>query len=234
MKRLLVPALLVVLVMLARPAAAIMHQRTLSVPDVGTVLYGISVPDDYDARQPRPLVLALHPGERAPYYGAKFMLSIVTPGLKDLHAIMVAPDCPWRGWNDPTAEKAVMALLQNVLGEYSIDRRRILVTGYSMGGRGTWFMESHHADLFTAAIVMAGSARDEPLDGLGKIPTYVLHSRADQTMPFEPAQRTAQELEKLGRVIKFEALEGLAHTEMGGYIEPLSRAGRWVAEHWGK
>ena len=53
-------------------------------------------------------------------------------------------------------------------------------------------------------------------------------------MPFEPAQRTAQELEKLGRVVKFEALDGLAHAEMGGYIEPLSRAGRWVTEHWGK
>jgi predicted peptidase len=78
------------------------------------------------------------------------MLSIVAPGLTDLHAIMVAADCPWRGWNEPTAEKAVMALLHNVLGEYSGDRRRILVTGYSMGGRGTWFMESHHADLFTA------------------------------------------------------------------------------------
>ena len=231
MKVILVPALLI---LLAQPAAAIVHQRTFAVPDVGTIRYGISVPDDYDPARPRPLVLALHPNERMPFYGAKFMMAIVLPALKELDAIMVAPDCPARAWADPTADRAVMALLQHVFGEYAIDRRRILVTGYSMGGRGTWFMESQHADLFTGAIVMAGAPGDLPLEKLGTIPTYVIHSRADQVVPFEPAERTTGELEKLGRVVKFEALEGLAHSQMGGYVEALRRAGRWVAERWGK
>ena len=231
MKAILVPALLV---LLARPAAAIVHQRTFAVPDVGTIRYGISVPDDYDPAKPRPLVLALHPNERMPFYGAKFMMAIVLPALKELDAIMVAPDCPARAWTDPNADRAVMALLQNVFGDYAIDRRRVLVTGYSMGGRGTWFMESQHADLFTGAIVMAGAPGDLPLEKLGTIPTYVIHSRADQVIPFEPAERTTRELEKLGRVVRFEALEGLAHSQMGGYMDALRRAGQWVADRWGK
>jgi predicted peptidase len=103
-----------------------------------------------------------------------------------------------------------------------------------MGGRGTWFMSSRHADLFTAAIVIAGSARDVPTDRLATIPTYVIHSRDDQVMPFEPAQRTAQELEKMGRIVKFEALQGLGHYEMGGYVDAIRRAGRWVVERWGQ
>ena len=234
MKIILVPALLALLVTLAQPAAAIVHQKTLAVPEVGTIRYGILVPDDYDPSRPRPLVLSLHPGEFAPYYGARFMTAIVSPGLTDLHAIIVAPDCPSRSWSDPMAERAVMALLQSVLAEYTIDRHRILVTGYSMGGRGTWFMESRHADLFTGAIVMAGSPRDEPLDRLGAIPTYVIHSRADERVPFEPAERTTRELEKLGRVVRFEALEGLGHFDMGGYVDSLKRAGRWIAQAWEK
>lgn len=211
------------------------QQRTFSAPDGTRVLYGISIPGDYNARQPRPLVLALHPGgERRPYYGSSFMQGIVSPALEDLNAIIVAPDCPTRAWSDPVADEAVMALLQSVLGEYAVDRRRILVTGYSLGGRGTWFMSSRHADFFTAAIPIAGSSGDEPLERLGRIPTYVIHSRDDQVVPFDPDERTTRELEKLGRIVKFEALQGLGHYEMGGYVDAFTRAGRWITEQWGK
>ena len=221
-------------VLLAQPAAAIVHERTFSVPDVGTIRYGVSVPDDYDPREPRPLVLVLHPNERIPYFGVRFMMAIVSPALNDLGGIMVAPDCPARAWTDPTAERSVMALLKNILDEFAVDRSRILVTGYSMGGRGTWFMESRHADLFTGAIVMAGSPGDEPLDRLATIPTFVIHSRDDQVVPFAPSESTTRELEKAGRVIKFEALEGLGHYDMGGYVDSLRRAGLWIAERWKK
>jgi len=62
---------------------------------------------------------------------------------------MVAPDCPNpRLGRIPAAEAAVMALIESVLSEYSIDRRRILVIGFSLGGQGTWFHESRHSDLF--------------------------------------------------------------------------------------
>ena len=130
------------------------------------------------------------------------------------------------------ADRAVMALVQSILDEYPIDRRRILVTGFSLGGRGTWFMSSRHADLFTAAIPIAGSSGDEPLDRLGRIPTYVIHSREDQVVPFGPDERTTREIEKLGRVVRFEALDGLGHYDMGGYVDALARGGRWVAERW--
>jgi predicted peptidase len=160
------------------------------------------------------------------------MRGIVSPALKDLNAIIVAPDCPTRSWSDPAAEQAVMALLQNVMKEYAVDRRRILVTGFSLGGRGTWFMSSRHADLFTGAIPIAGSSGDEPLDRLGKIPTYVIHSRQDQVVPFEPDERTTRQLEKIGKPVRFEALDGLSHYEMGGYIDALTRGGKWIAERW--
>jgi len=205
---------------------------TLEVPGVGKVLYGISIPRS-DSREPRPLILALHPGgSRMPYYGSAFMRQIVIPGLNSLDAIMIAPDCPTRAWSDPMADQAVMALIQHTLDGYAIDKRRILVVGFSLGGRGTWFMSSHHTDLFTGAIAMAAPTGDEPLDRLATIPTYVIHSRNDEVVPFEPAERNARELEKLGRPIRFEALSGPGHFAMGGYIEPLRRGGRWIAERW--
>jgi predicted peptidase len=231
MKPLIVAALLAAL--LQAPAFRL-QQHTLQMPDGTTLLYGRAVPGDYDPKQPRPLVLALHPGgDKTAYYGAQYMRSVFLPGLRDLDPIMVAPDCPTRAWSDSAAEKAVMALMENVLGEYSIDRRRVLVVGFSLGGRGTWFMESRHPDLFTAAIVMAG-ATDEPLEGLARIPTYIIHSRDDQVVPFAQAEQRAASLERMGRPVKFEALEGLGHFDMSGYTPALQRAGSWVAERWGK
>jgi predicted peptidase len=218
-----------------QPTSSGIYRMVFSAPDVGPVPYGLSIPRGYNPRQPRPLVLALHPGgERFEYYGSAFMQQIVAPALADLGAIIVAPDCPTRAWTDPAAERAVMALIASVISDYAIDRSRVLVTGFSLGGRGTWFMALHHSDFFTAAIPMAGAPGDEPLDPVAKIPMYVIHSRQDEVVPFAPAERAVEQLKKLGAPIEFEALNGIRHFEMGRYVPSLERAGRWVAGRWRK
>jgi predicted peptidase len=232
-------ALVAVFALTAAPAEAIIRQRTLQlpqVPAVGTIRYGISVPDNYDSRpsgQLVPLVLTLHPGgARMPGYGAAYLAQFFMTPLVPLNAIIVAPDCPTRAWTDADADRAVMALLENVMSEYAVDRRRILVAGYSLGGHGTWFMSARHADFFTAAIAIAGSPERQPHDSLGRIPTYVIHSRTDEVVPFGPDQQTSQELEKLGRPVKFEAVNGGGHFDTASYLPAFTRAVAWVGERW--
>jgi predicted peptidase len=197
------------------------------------VRYAVSVPDGYDPAKPAPLVLVLHPGgERVPYYGAEFTRRMVEPALRQLRPIMIAPDCPTAAWSDAGADKTVMTLINDAIGAYAIDRKRVLVVGYSMGGRGTWYMASHHQDVFTAAIPMAASTRDLPIDQLGRQPTYIIHSRADEVVPFAPAERNARDLKKLGRDVQFEAVDDLTHFDMASYVDALRVAGRWVANRW--
>ena len=100
--------------------------------------YGLSVPTDYDASadEAHPLILALHPGGRAPYYGSSFMQSIVEPALRGWEAVIVAPDVPSRSWSDRESESAVLALVDQVMKTHSIDPTQILITGFSMGGGG--------------------------------------------------------------------------------------------------
>jgi predicted peptidase len=229
----MVRALLAVFVLTAIQAGAADFRELRINVEGRELLYAIALPDGFKAGEARPLVLALHPGgERTRYYGRAYAALVVRPAVSDLHAIIVAPDCPTQAWTDPAADRAVMALLEQVMKEYTVDRRRVLVTGFSMGGRGTWFMASHHADLFTAAIPMAASAGDEPADRLATMPTYIIHSRQDQVVPFAPAERNAQALTKMGRVVHFEPLSGLTHFEMGAYVPALRRAVRWIAERW--
>jgi predicted peptidase len=208
------------------------QSRTIEIEGVGPMKYGILVPEAPKGEE-RPLVLALHPGGgRMAGYGANFMGQIVLPALSDLRAVMIAPDVPARSWADPVSDRAVMALVEQVMRDHAIDRRRILVTGFSMGGRGTWFMSSRHADLFTGAIALAASTGDEPIERLGRIPTYVIHSRDDEVVSFGNAEQTVRRLEELKRVVHFEPLSGPGHYAMGGYVEPLRRAGRWMVERW--
>src|SRR5688572_27935083 len=111
------------------------ERRTFKAPDGSTIRYGVALPGDCDRSSPRPLVLALHPGgTRTLYYGDRYMRTVFLPGLRELGAIMIAPDCPTPAWTEPQAEQAVMSLVGAMLEEFAIDRRRILVTGFSLGG----------------------------------------------------------------------------------------------------
>jgi|KBSMisStandDraft_5_1062788.scaffolds.fasta_scaffold120654_2 predicted peptidase len=230
------PAIVCVLLLLAtRAGAADIQNLRFRMPDGSDVLYGLLVPDSYRASQPAPLILALHPGgERMRYYGSAYTRAVVAPATASLKAVIVAPDCPTGSWADARADAAVMALLGRIMGDYSIDRRRVLVVGYSMGGRGTWFMSSHHRDLFTAAIPMAAATGDDPLESLATMPTYIIHSRRDQVVPFAPAERNARELERLGRSVKFDALSEPTHFDMGAYVPALRRAVAWVEDQWAR
>ncbi len=216
----------------AAAQAASYRELTLPLENGGVMGYAISVPDEA-AAGPRPLVLALHPGgERMPRYGSMFARGVVLPAIDDLKAIVVAPDCPTERWAEPGADAALMRLVASVMTDYDVDRRKVLIIGFSMGGRGTWYMASRHPELFTGAIPMAASIGDETPERLATMPTYVIHSRADTVVPFAPAEKNAKALERLGRPVKFEALDGLPHFNMGGYVPSLRRAVRWIADRW--
>lgn len=232
----------VFVVALAFPAAAAaqdlpqtrgLHPLEVDVPGVGRVPYAVSVPDGYTPSTAAPLVVVLHPGgQRMRYYGAQFMRGVVEPALRPLRPIMIAPDCSGRDWSDEGCEKPVMLLIDQAMRAYTIDRKRVLVVGYSMGGRGTWYMAAKHPGVFTAAIPMAASTRGLAIDDLARQPTYVIHSRADEVVPFKPAEENARELKTLQRVVEFEALDDFTHFDMGSYVDALRRAGRWVVNQW--
>ncbi len=227
--------LLTLVAALQQPNAPGTYTMMFPVPESGPMRYALTIPRGYNSRQARPLVLALHPGgQRFPGYGGAFVQQVVAPGLSDLGAIIIAPDVPTRAWTDAIAERAVLALVKSVMSDYNVDPARVMVVGFSLGGRGAWFHSSRHTDVFKAAIVMAGSTGDEPIEKLATVPTYVIHSRDDEVVEFEPTDRAVKELKRLKRTIEFEPLIGPTHFTMGAYIDSLERGGRWIADRWRK
>ena len=208
-------------------------ETTLELSDGSTMRYAIAAPDGYDgpASDPRPLVLVLHPGGRAPYYGSSFMQSIVEPGLREWGAVIVAPDVPDGSWATPRSEGAVLALIEHVIAQHAIDRSRVLVTGFSMGGRGTWYMAARHPEVFTGAIAMAGSPGRDDVASMS-IPLYLIHSPDDEVVPFEGAEAAYRALADRGHPVEMRVVPGLGHYMMGGYVPALRVAGRWMLERW--
>jgi predicted peptidase len=203
-------------------------ETSVVLTDGTTLRYGIIAPD---GDEPRPLVLVLHPGDRGEYYGSSFMQAIVEPALRSWNAVMVAPDVPDRSWSTARSERAVLALIEHVRAQQPVDPARVLVTGFSMGGAGTWYLAGRQPELFTGAIVMAGSPRDVDFDAVS-MPVYILHSPDDQVVPFEGAEEAYRELSERGHAVELRVLPGLSHYMMGAYVPALRLAGAWMLERW--
>src|SRR5438132_1508350 len=130
-----------------------LHNLKLPRADEPAIRYAISIPGNYSPSAPVPLILALHFGVRggdAAGAGAGVVQILIGPALAQLGAIIVAPDSVRGNWTSPENEKAVNALLDMILAHYSIDKKKVAVTGFSMGGAGSWHFAEKFPERFSA------------------------------------------------------------------------------------
>jgi predicted peptidase len=209
------------------------HQEVADLKSAGPVLYTISVPVGYDGKTPVPLVLVLHFGydgtTPAPYTG-KEMMDAFKGGLSSLNAIIIAPDALGSDWTSKTNEKAAVSLTQSVMKTYAIDRARVIVTGYSMGGKGVWFIGSRNQDLFTGAIPVAAPIAGENIEW--KIPVYVIHSTKDEIVSYTAAKKHADAIMETGATIEFRSVSELTHYDTRSYARYVGDAVTWLQAAW--
>ncbi|MFT4980053.1 MAG: putative peptidase [Myxococcota bacterium] len=178
-----------------------------------------------------PLVLCLHyAGHGAPWYGQGLLADLIEPSLRSLNAVMVAPDCPERSWTSPAAAPLVFELLDTIAGQHGTDPRRVVVTGYSMGGIGTWHYAAAHSERFSAAIPIAG----RPSGLLPSIPVYIVHSRRDEVIDIGPDEAAAASLAASGSEVVFEALSEPVHYAIGAHAAGLAGAPGWLKRIWSR
>jgi predicted peptidase len=210
-----------------------LHHLKLPRADGPAIGYAISIPGNYSPSTPVPLILALHFGVRggdAAGAGGDVVQILIGPGLAELGAIIVAPDSVRGDWSSGENEKAVNALLDMVLARYAIDRKKVVVTGYSMGGTGSWHFAEKFPDRFGAAIPVAGRP---PASAAGwRLPVMAIHSRDDQVSPFGPTEARIAELQKAGVNAKLVALTGVTHYETHRFTDALRQAVPWLREVW--
>ncbi|MBM3839882.1 MAG: phospholipase [Verrucomicrobia bacterium] len=170
--------------------------------------YLLFLPNDYEIKGAKrwPLMLFLHgAGERGTN------LSKVTlhgpPKLvkekRDFPFILVSPQCPS---NQRWDNDALLALLDEVVKEHSVDPKRIYLTGLSMGGYGTWSLGVSHPDRFAAIAPICGGGEiiDVLLASRSKAPAlrslgvWAFHGGKDGTVKVSESERMVNALKSAG------------------------------------
>ncbi len=73
--------------------------------------------------------------------------------------ILVAPVGGQGGWTGPARETAILGILDGLIAEFPVDKRRIYLQGFSMGGAGTWFLLQRRPGFFAAANPQGAGSR---------------------------------------------------------------------------
>lgn len=197
--------------------------------------YTLVLPAGYQPNRRYPLVLALHyGGPVTPWYGAGLLEKIVEPGLRTLEAIMVAPDCAHGGWDNEASEGAVLALLDLLTAQYPIEPEKTILTGYSMGGKGSWYLAARQQARFAVAIPMASRPMPIALTAEWSIPIYALHGEQDELFPLATTAAFIEELRAQGVTVQFAVLPGVSHHELADFAGALQGLAPAIAGHLGR
>lgn len=117
------------------------------------------------------------------------------------------------------SEKDVMNVLAMVREAFNVDDDRIYLTGHSMGGAGTFFLGSKHADIWAAIAPVAPAAfgmTENRADILGQlhdagVPVLVVHGDEDELVPVDLAQTWVATMEEIGMEHEYVELPGVTH-----------------------
>lgn len=207
-----------------------LHRLTATLDTGETLRYTLSIPAGFDATRPAPLVVVLHYGGKVePFYGEGAIEALAVPALDELRAVIVAPDSLGGDWTSAANERAVVWLTRSAIQSYGLDSKRVLLTGFSMGGAGTWHIGARHQDLFTAAMPVASSPASGPE---WRIPVCAIHSRQDEVLPFAPVEARTAELRAGGVNVHFIEATGLTHFDTGQYAGFIQQSIPWLNQAW--
>jgi poly(3-hydroxybutyrate) depolymerase len=132
---------------------------------------------------------------------------------------------PWPVWIPQRDDAPVFHFVQHAIEALHVDRSRVHMTGFSLGGMMTWRLLCDHADLFASVAPASGTAGCfEGRTPSREIPVLYLHGTRDVLVPFHAAKQrraalvTAWSLHEVAR----DALD--ARTRRTTYVSKLGTA----------
>ena len=105
--------------------------------------------------------------------------------------------------NRPNRSRLTLELLDALPKEFSIDRKRIYVSGLSMGGYGTWDILARRPEHFAAAAPVCGGADEATAAKIAKIPVWAFHGAKDTVVKPSRSQNMIAALKKAGGTPKY-------------------------------
>ncbi len=200
------------------------HNINLNATDGFTRQLCIWVPAAADSHDV-PLVLALHwAANQSLFRSEPYLRYFVQPSLEQLNAIIIAPDLPADNWLESRTEDYVISLLTIIKEVWPVDPQRIIVTGYSLGGIGTWHFADKYPELFCAAIPVAS----QPVGFLtGKVPHYIIQGKRDESFGYADVQTAYNVMKSKKRNVRLKLVD-LSHSQTSAYIIHVQESIEWI------
>jgi predicted peptidase len=196
----------------------LLEKKTYTDADGKKLPYRLLTPPNYDPKAKYPLVVFLHgAGERGDDNQKQLVHGVpefLTKENREKYpCFLVAPQCPEGAkWVevDWSADSHVMpkesseplrltfGLIDALQKDYSIDPKRIYITGLSMGGFGTWDAIARKPDLFAAAVPVCGGADEKTAERIAKLPIWAFHGAKDGAVKPSRSRNMIAALKKAG------------------------------------
>lgn len=189
--------------------------------------YIVFVPAGYRADKPTPTILFLHgAGERgkdnhlqitaglAPFVNARaatFPFLVVFPQCESSQARIL------EGWqaDSPDGKRAILAL-EDVQKKYNVDRKRVVLSGWSMGGYGAWSLGIAEAARWSAVVPLAGGGDVSKVAALKDVPVWAFHGSLDKLVKPQSNKEMVDALNAAGGTAKFTEFPEVGHYLVDG------------------
>lgn len=115
----------------------------------------------------------------------------------------------------------VALLTKQLIAELPIDPAKVYVTGYSMGGIGTFGILAEYPDLFAAGVPICGGWYPKDAAKFKNIPIWAFHGDADKSVPVSQTRNIIAAIEKAGGHPKYTEYPGVDHNSwIQAYNDP--------------
>ena len=96
-------------------------------------------------------------------------------------------------------------------GKYPIARKRIYLTGLSMGSFGTWDMLARSPQTWAAAMPICGGGAPQTVGKFKDVAIRIFHGELDEVVPTKSSELMAEALRKAGSKAELTMYPGVGH-----------------------
>ena len=197
----------------------------------GGMKYYLSVPDN--PTENMPFIIFLHGDGEEDKFSKLGGLPIVSyvkskKAYKAGKFIFIAPLRTTSHWASGSDYKKVMKLIDKIANDYKVDKNRIILTGMSSGGNGTWNIAWKHPKKFAAILVMSGKTygAESHAKELANMPVYGIcgNAHGEERKRNEMMKKMIRKIKQVGKgkYARLETISGATHGGIQKYYQRQS------------